>query len=236
MQITDVHLMPDGELLHGRDPRANLVAGLRRLAEVGLHPDLFVLTGDLANSGDPECYEDLAAIMDRAAEASGATVIYLPGNHDRRPEFRRHLLGWPPDPGPINQIHHHHGLRIVSLDSSVPHEEFGLLAAETIDFLSGVLSTSAPDGTILAIHHPPVPSPIRYMERIMLLERERLEDVVAGSDVRLVICGHNHHEGLGSLALETGLGVPGLGLPTRRAEPGRPAGHSRLRLLPNRRR
>ena len=26
-----------------------------------------------------------------------------------------------------------------------------------------------------------------------------LADVVAGSDVRVVLCGHNHHEGLGTL-------------------------------------
>ena len=72
VQISDVHLMPNGTLLHGRDPRDNLVTGLRRLDEVGLHPDVFVLTGDLANSGDAECYQDLAEIMDGAAEASGA--------------------------------------------------------------------------------------------------------------------------------------------------------------------
>jgi len=200
IQISDVHLMPTGELLHGRNPRHNLVAGVRRLEEVGLRPDVFVLTGDLANSGDPECYEDLSDIMEGAALASGATVIYLPGNHDRRPEFRRHLLGWPEDPGPINQVHWHDGLRIISLDSSVPDQEFGLLADETIDFLGHALSTPAPDGTIVAVHHPPVPSPITMMERIMLLEGERFEEALAHTDVRLVICGHNHHEGLGSIA------------------------------------
>ncbi len=200
VQITDVHLMPNGTLLHGRDPRDNLVTGLRRLDEVGLHPDVFVLTGDLANSGDAECYQDLAEIMDGASEASGTAVIYLPGNHDRRPEFRRHLLGQAPEPGPINQVHFHNDLRIVSLDSSVPDEEFGFLAEETTDFLGQVLSTSAPDGTILAVHHPPVASPIRMMERIMLLDIQPLEDAVAGSDVRLIICGHNHHEQLGSIA------------------------------------
>ena len=200
VQITDVHLMPNGTLLHGRDPRDNLVTGLRRLDEVGLRPDVFVLTGDLANSGDAECYQDLAEIMAGASEASGTAVIYLPGNHDRRPEFRRHLLGQAPEPRPINQVHWHNDLRIISLDSSVPNEEFGFLAEETTDFLGQVLSTPAPDGTILAVHHPPVASPIRMMARIMLLDTQPLEDAVAGSDVRLIICGHNHHEQFGSIA------------------------------------
>ena len=34
----------------------------------------------------------------------------------------------------------------------------------------------------------------------MLLDTQPLEDAVAGSDVRLIICGHNHHEQLGSIA------------------------------------
>ena len=236
IQISDVHLMPTGELLHGRDPRDNLVTGLRRLEEVGLRPDVFVLTGDLANSGDPECYEDLAAIMESASQASGAAVICLPGNHDRRPAFRRHLLGWPPAPGPINQVHWHEGLRIVSLDSSVPDEEFGLLADETIEFLVAVLSTSAPDGTILAVHHPPVPSPMTMMGRIMLLDRARLEDAL--DRVRCATRGLWSQPPRGTRfgRFTTCVGLSRVCLPARRAEPERPAGHPRLRLFPDRRR
>lgn len=199
VQISDVHLMPDGELLHGVSPRENLLRALDTLAEAEVNPGVFVLTGDLADSGDPECYEDLAGIMSEAADLHGATVVYVPGNHDRRPAFRQHLLGLVPSSEPVNQVHWHGDLRIVSLDSSVPDNEFGLLEEETLQFLAVVLSVPAPGGTIVAVHHPPIPSPIIPMEKIMLLERDRLAQTVLGSDVRLIICGHNHHAGLGSI-------------------------------------
>jgi 3',5'-cyclic AMP phosphodiesterase CpdA len=200
IQISDVHLTPEGSLFRGTLPRANLVAGLAMLAEAGLEPDMFVLTGDLANAGDSACYEDLAEIMDSASRATGATVVYLPGNHDLRSEFRRHLLGQPASSRPINQVHWCGDLRVISLDSVVPDEEFGALTGETLEFLGRALSSPAPDGSILALHHPPIPSPIRPMARIMLNRPEDLAEVIAGSDVRMILCGHNHHEGLGTVA------------------------------------
>jgi 3',5'-cyclic-AMP phosphodiesterase len=37
------------------------------------------------------------------------------------------------------------------------------------------------------------------MAHLMLREPERLSEVIDGSDVRLVLSGHNHHEGSGML-------------------------------------
>jgi 3',5'-cyclic-AMP phosphodiesterase len=37
------------------------------------------------------------------------------------------------------------------------------------------------------------------MAQIALRNPERLRDAIAGSDVRIVLCGHNHHEALGTL-------------------------------------
>lgn len=197
IQISDIHLMPNGELLHGVSPREHLLQVFATLDEHGVEPDVFVLTGDLADSGDPECYADLAQIMDDRAR--GATVVYLPGNHDRRAAFRQHLLRTTPSSEPVNQVHWHTDLRIVSLDSSVPEAEHGRLEEETLDFLADQLATPAPGGTIVAVHHPPIRSPILPMDRIRLLQRDEFAQAVTGTDVRLVICGHNHHEGLGSL-------------------------------------
>ena len=199
IQLTDVHLTLEGPLSAYSDPRHNLVAALETLAASGLRPDVFILTGDLANAGDPACYQDLARIMDEASTRVGATVVYLPGNHDLRPAFRRHLLGQPEAPGPVNQVHWLDGLRIVALDTSVPGEDAGLLTPESIEFLATSLSDPAPDGTIVAVHHPPVASPIGPMARIMLRNPEALAATIEGRDVRLVIAGHNHHETAGTL-------------------------------------
>ncbi len=199
IQISDIHLTPDGLLFPGARTRDNLVASLAHLAEADLGPDLVILTGDLANAGEPECYQDLAELMDRSRGAVGGEVVYVPGNHDDRSAFRRHLLGQRAAASPINQTHWIGGLRVVSLDSVVVDQEHGELDDETMAYLRDELATPAPDGTVLAFHHPPVPSPVKPMAQIMLRGRERLAEAIDGSDVKLIISGHNHHEELGAL-------------------------------------
>jgi 3',5'-cyclic-AMP phosphodiesterase len=198
VQISDVHLTASGSFLPGINPRANLVKALRLLDATGIRPDVFLLTGDLADAGEGACYDDLAGLMTEAAGRSGASVIYLPGNHDERGTFRRHLLGGPGD-GPVNQTRWRDGLRIIALDSTIPGESHGALDDQTLGYLRAELAAAAPDGTVLALHHPPIPSPIQPMAQIALRAPERLRDAIAGSDVRIVLCGHNHHEALGTL-------------------------------------
>jgi 3',5'-cyclic-AMP phosphodiesterase len=204
VQLSDVHLTASGPLLPGINPRDNLVKALRLLDTTGIRPDVFLLTGDLANDGESACYDDLAALLAQAASRSGASVIYVPGNHDERGAFHRHLLGGSGDghrDGPVNQTHWRDGLRIIALDSTIPGEGYGALDDETLGYLRTELAAAAPDGTVLALHHPPIPSPIQPMAQIALRNPERLRDAIAGSDVRIVLCGHNHHEALGTLGL-----------------------------------
>ena len=206
VQISDVHLTASGSLLSGIRPRDNLVKALRLLDTTGIRPDVFLLTGDLADAGEGACYDDLAAMLAEAASRSGASVIYVPGNHDQRDTFHRHLLGGSGSDsgdgdggGPVNQTHWRDGLRIIALDSTIPGESHGALDEQTLDYLRAEIAAAAPDGTVLALHHPPIPSPIQPMAEIALREPERLRDAIAGSDVRIVLCGHNHHEALGTL-------------------------------------
>ena len=205
VQISDVHLTTTGSLAPGVRPGDNLLRGLRLLDVAGIRPDIFLLTGDLADRGEAACYDNLARIIADAATRSGAGIIYVPGNHDDRDTFRRQLLGGTgPGPGgtgggPINQTHWRGGLRIIALDSTVPGEDHGVLDDQTLGYLKSELGTAAPEGTVVALHHPPLPSPIRPMAEMSLRDPERLRDVIAGSDVRIVVCGHTHHAALGTL-------------------------------------
>ncbi|MGH9122813.1 MAG: metallophosphoesterase family protein [Acidimicrobiales bacterium] len=223
--LSDIHLIPGGAFGAGTSlpelvyPRDNLVAALELIGKWEVPPDVFLLTGDLVHEGDKESYEDLAALMATAAKTTGADVVYLPGNHDLRSNFRRHLLGvdgsgkvggqgegQEGDDGggggdggdgggddEIRQVQRSGGLRIVALDSLIPGEDAGELSDDSIEFLRAVLADPAPDGTIVAVHHPPIPSPIESMSNIRLRNPDRLRDAIAGSDVRIVVSGHNHH-------------------------------------------
>jgi 3',5'-cyclic-AMP phosphodiesterase len=198
VQISDVHLTADGTLPPGVRPRDNLVRALEVLDSSDMRPDVILLTGDLTNSGDPACYDDLRATVAGSSKAAEAGLVYLPGNHDERGAFRRHLLDLDGH-APVNQTYRRDGLRVIALDSVVPGQDHGVLAEEALDYLRAELATPAPDGTILALHHPPIPSPIKPMAGIALQDPARLRDVIEGSDIRLIVAGHSHHEGLGVL-------------------------------------
>ena len=80
------------------------------------------------------------------------------GNHDNRAELRRLLLDEAPSMAPLDRVSMIDGLRIITLDTSVPGHHYGEITAAQLDWLADELATPAPDGTILALHHPPIPS------------------------------------------------------------------------------
>ncbi|HQU26256.1 MAG TPA: metallophosphoesterase [Acidimicrobiales bacterium] len=207
IQLSDVHLTRRGELAPGIDPAANLASALALLEDEDVAADVILLTGDLTNEGDEPSYRDLAAALASSRAAATATVVYVPGNHDRRGPFRSVLLGQAPDEGPINQVAWHGGLRLVALDSTVPGEDHGSLDAGTLDFLADALAEPAPEGSIVVLHHPPSPSPIEMMAALRLANADDLGRAIEGTDVRAVLCGHYHHAGashLGAVPVWTG--------------------------------
>lgn len=202
--LSDPHLLAGGRLQYGAvDTEAGLARSLARLAAVDPPPQALVLTGDLADKGEPAAYERLRAMVEPAAEAMGAVVVWVMGNHDERAPYARALFG-SDDDGPQDRVHEVDGLRIVALDTSVPGYHHGDLTDDQLAWLADVLATPAPHGTLLAMHHPPLPLPmLRGAELIELHEQQRLAAVVEGSDVRGILSGHLHFTTWSSFA-----GVP----------------------------
>lgn len=191
--LSDPHLLAGGALQYGVvDPEANLARALERLAAVDPAPQALVFTGDLADRAEPEAYRRLREIVEPAAAAMGAVVVWTMGNHDDREPYARGLFDTD-DTGPQDRVHDVDGLRIIALDSTVPGYHHGAFEDEQLEWLAEQLATPAPHGTLLAMHHPPVPLPmLRAAELIELLEQDRLAAVVEGTDVRGVLAGHLH--------------------------------------------
>ncbi|MEU4646939.1 metallophosphoesterase [Nocardia fluminea] len=205
VQITDTHLRPEGELLHGVDTAANLTTVLDRLREFGQRVDVLIFSGDLSDNGSPEAYRRLRAAVEPVAAELGAEVVYAMGNHDERTAFGIELLGRDTvDPDlPHDQCVEIAGVRIIVLDSTTPFEHDGKLEPEQLAWLADELRTPAPHGTVLVVHHPPLRSPLATLDFLRLKDAEQLAEVVAGTDVRMILCGHNHLTGASALA-----GVP----------------------------
>ncbi|WP_405177082.1 metallophosphoesterase [Nocardia sp. NBC_01377] len=202
VQLTDTHLRAEGELVHGSiDTHANLLAVLDRLAVARRPVDAIVLSGDLADNGAPQAYRRLRAAVEPVADALGARIVYVMGNHDERSAFGEELLGRTVDPDlPLDSVVDVAGLRIIALDSTIPGHHHGRLSEQQLAWLAEVLSTPAPRGTLLALHHPPVPSPIPGPDFLRLEHPDLLASALAGSDVGMIVCGHNHLTGAAALA------------------------------------
>jgi len=117
------------------------------------------------------------------------------GNHDERAAYAHGLFGEAAsDHDTQDRVHEVDGLRIVALDTSVPGYHHGELVPAQLAWLADVLATPAPCGTILAMHHPPVPTPmLRAAELIELADQHLLAEVLAGTDVRTILAGHLHY-------------------------------------------
>jgi Icc protein len=115
------------------------------------------------------------------------------GNHDDRANFRTGLLDQPADDSPVDRTYFINGLRVITLDTSVPGYHHGELSPAQLDWLASELATPAPDGTILALHHPPVPSVLDLAVLVELRGQAALAGVLRNSDVRTILGGHLHY-------------------------------------------
>ncbi len=139
-------------------------------------------------------------MIEPVAERLGAPVIWVAGNHDERPALRRDLLDLPPSEDPVTGVWDLGGLRMVALDTTVPGWHHGDLDEAQLTWLRDVLATPAPLGTILAMHHPPLPSHIPLFDILELRDQGRLAAVLTGSDVRAILAGHLHYSTSGTFA------------------------------------
>ncbi|MGT2463016.1 phosphodiesterase [Sinomonas atrocyanea] len=200
LHVSDTHLLGDGLLAGSLDSEARLRRLFAQMHDAGGSPEAIVVTGDLADRGEPEAYARLREIAGPAAEAIGARLIWAMGNHDSRPALREHLLGEEPSAEPFDRVHWVNGLRVVVIDTSVPGAHHGELSPAQLDWLAEELSFPAPDGTILAMHHPPVPSVQELAVLVELRGQAALADVLRGSDVRAILAGHLHYSTSGTFA------------------------------------
>ncbi|WP_040807864.1 metallophosphoesterase [Nocardia concava] len=202
VQLTDTHIRAAGEqVLDAVDTHAVLLGVLDRLRGGGRRIDALILSGDLSDNGSPEAYRRLRDAVEPVAAELGAKVLYVMGNHDERNAFGTELLGLGAEAtGPYDRVLDVDGLRVIGLDSTTPGRHDGRLEPEQLAWLGEQLRRPAERGTLLVLHHPPLPSAIPAAEFLKLQDADRLAEVIAGTDVRMILCGHNHMTAAAALA------------------------------------
>ncbi len=200
LHLSDTHLRATGLLYDRVDGLDRLRRIFANLADAGSPPDALVFTGDLADRGETLAYGMLRSVVDPVVRSLGSKPIWVMGEHDDRVAFRTTLLGQQPSREPVCRSTFVNGLRVITLDTSVPGEYHGDLGDEQLDWLASELSTAAPHGTIIAMHHPPMPSVSALDASTELRHQDALAEVLTGSDVRSIVAGHLHYSATGSFA------------------------------------
>jgi 3',5'-cyclic AMP phosphodiesterase CpdA len=192
-QITDLHITtaanPTAEVRNA----ARLRATLATIHALRPRPAAIIATGDLTDTGSAAEYAALADIL-----SSTEIPLYLGvGNHDRRvgalaafgpPMIAADAAGfvqYAADIGP---------LRLVMVDSVDDGRDDGEFCETRAAWLARTLDAAPGRPTVLAIHHPPIPSGIQWMDPPPAAPwMGRLAAVLSGRrQILTVVCGHIH--------------------------------------------
>jgi 3',5'-cyclic AMP phosphodiesterase CpdA len=195
LHLSDLHAVAAGTRASGvLDTNALLQAAIDTLSErlTAIGPlDAMLVTGDISDDGSAESY----AIAKVQLARLGLPVFVIPGNHDRRAAFREAFADTAPMPedGPLDWVADVAGTRIVGLDTLVEGQGSGRLRMRSLDHLAEALDQSEGQPVVVALHHPPLRTGIRFMDAIGLENAEALEGILRRHDGPLrVLAGHVH--------------------------------------------
>ena len=191
LHLSDTHLLEGGRLHNAAvDTHEALLRVLAHFDADDLI-DLVVASGDLSDDGSVRSYELLRDAVEPWAASRNARVVYAMGNHDLREGFAA-VLGGDPS-GPIDSASTVDGVRVIVLDTAVPGAGYGRLRPAQLDFLRRTLEQPAERGSLVVVHHPPVPAATVLLQGLALQQPEELLAACVDTDVRAVLAGHYHH-------------------------------------------
>ena len=189
IQMTDIHLTTPGTTIRGRDPNANFERALAHAHEQ--HPDAaaLVITGDLSDRGERSDYDRLKERLDRLP----LPVHLAIGNHDDRTAFLQVFPELADEDGHVQKTFELGCGTGIILDSWGPASHAGFFCTTRCAWLRKTLA--AIDGpAYLFVHHHPIPTHLRPMDRIMLQDADAFGAVVAdfGNTIAHIFFGHCH--------------------------------------------
>jgi 3',5'-cyclic AMP phosphodiesterase CpdA len=193
-QITDLHVVGNGQLCQGRvATNAQLQEAVAHINSLDPRPDVVLATGDLTDHGTAEEYDALREIL----AALRPPLYLIPGNHDHRDIFLEAFADHAYLPRPGTPFAHYvieeYPVRLVGLDTTIPGQGYGMLCDERLAWLDATLRAAPHRPTLIFMHHPPFRTGIRWVDAIGLYGGRQMEAIVARhAQVEWVTCGHIH--------------------------------------------
>ena len=201
-QLSDLHVRPRG-IPAARVVETNMLVerALAAVAALNPQPDVVVVSGDVTECGRPEEYAMADEMFRRYLTMP---VFVVPGNHDRRDNFRAglgHMPGVTGHPDFVQYAVEDYPVRLVMLDSVVPQAGHGLLCPKRMAFLDETLSAQPHKPTMLVLHHPPMLTGSAGMDGIFLRNTAELGALLERHpQVERILTGHHHRSVVGRLS------------------------------------
>jgi Icc protein len=204
VQLTDPHL--------GGSWSTTAVSGLATAvkavkATLRAAPDAVIVTGDIADTPSAAEYEQAHGLL----ATLDVPIHAVPGNHDDPVLVARYF---PPPASAAAGIGYTVELgqaRLIALDSTRSDGDGGRLDQARLDWLDRVLAQDAGTPTMIAMHHPPLPTGIPPMDAVGIEagERRGLEEILwRHRQVEVIACGHVHRAVIGALGPAAVIAIP----------------------------
>ena len=193
LQISDTHIVPEGALVSGRldtaEALARLITRIQTIRDEIGPIDAVLVSGDLSDDGSPTSYDRFKTLMARL----NLPLLVIPGNHDAREPMRVAFACQLPAQGPLDWDTQIGEMTVIGLDTLAEGSGKGVLSAQSLSFLKATLAKTKTAPTLVALHHPPFPSGIKFMDDIGLTNRDAFRAIVADHKGPLrIVCGHIH--------------------------------------------
>ena len=212
LQLSDLHPFADpDERLFGIPTRELLEEVLAHVRGSAVRPDHVVVTGDLTHDEQPETYAAVRALLEPFVDR----LWLLPGNHDDRAVMRAAFGDRIPADGAarVTFSFRARDWLCLGLDTHVPGEVGGRIGADQVEWIEQQLARESPRAAALFMHHPPVELGRAWLDRIGVEDGHLLRELLAREPrIRLVCCGHVHHESSHRLGQAEVVTVPSTGL------------------------
>ena len=193
IHITDLHLKPPGVELWGLKPQERFERCLADIEAEHADAEFCVISGDLADAGEPGAY---AWLRERLKVFPLACHLMI-GNHDHRETFRAHFPEAPVDDnGFIQQAFDTAQGRFILTDTFKGGTSAGQYCARRQSWLRAQLAGAGGRPVWLFMHHPPFDVSMPYMDRIKLEDHEAFAGHLRDhGNVRHIFYGHVHRPG-----------------------------------------
>lgn len=189
LQITDLHIQAEsGQKMSGVDTEYSFGQILEHAFAQSALIDLILVTGDLAQHPGKSSYQRILSGLEKYQ----TRTLCLPGNHDNF-ELMQQFIN-------TEQVNcdKHLSLKnwhIINLNSKKIDSQGGYLAPDELEYLNSKLSQHSGQNTMIAIHHPPFATGSKWMDTMIIENKDTLFSILEKHpQVKVIICGHIHQE------------------------------------------